>query len=241
MTHEVNTALERVPAATTWDAPKEETLAIIPARGGSKGIPRKNIALLGGKPLIAYSIEAALRCPGVTRVVVSTEDEEIAEIARHWGAEVPFLRPRALAGDGSDLSKSFQHIHDRLKEQGYVPDYVVHLLPTSPFRPPWLMDELTARLHRGHALVHTVRSFPSGRRYFVKDENGSVRPIDLQWKAESCFRSYGIFTGHAVTRPRLPNSVMFVDDPVLCIDIDTPADFRLAQEALDMGLFPREF
>ncbi|MBW1723549.1 MAG: hypothetical protein JRH13_15900, partial [Deltaproteobacteria bacterium] len=76
---------------------KPEVLAIIPARGGSKGLPRKNIRDLCGKPLIAYSIEVALRAKLIDRVVVSTEDEEIAEISESFGAEVPFLRPKEMA------------------------------------------------------------------------------------------------------------------------------------------------
>ena len=76
-----------------------EVLALIPARGGSKGIPRKNIREFAGAPLIAYSIAAGLRANTVTRVIVSTDDEEIAEVARAWGAEVPFLRPAELAND----------------------------------------------------------------------------------------------------------------------------------------------
>lgn len=224
--------------AAAPSAPPQETLAIIPARGGSKGIPRKNLAILGGKPLIAYSIESARRCPGVTRVVVSTEDEEIADVSRQWGAEVPFLRPKALAEDGSDLGKSFAYTQDRLREQGYAPDYVVHLLPTSPFRPDWLMAELLSRLHRGCTLVHTARAFQRTRQFFIKDQEGFVRPLALEWKARTYFRNCGIFTGHNLTRPRLPNSILLLDDPVICIDIDTPPDFRLAQEVLQLGLYP---
>jgi len=78
---------------------KPEILVIIPARGGSKGIPRKNIRLFAGHPLIAFSIAAGLQAETVTRVIVSTEDEQIAEISRRYGAETPFLRPAELAGD----------------------------------------------------------------------------------------------------------------------------------------------
>lgn len=225
-------------ATATPDAPGLETLVIIPARGGSKGIPRKNIVSLGGKPLIAYSIESALRCPGVTRVVVSTEDEEIAAVARQWGAEVPFFRPKALAEDGSDLGQSFSYTQDRLREQGYSPDVCIHLLPTSPFRPAWLMAELMSRLRRGHALVHTARAFQRDTHFFSKDENGLARPIALQWKAPTYGRNYGIFVGHNLTWPSRPNSILFLDDPVACIDIDTPSDLRLAQEVLRLGLYP---
>lgn len=217
---------------------RREVLALIPARGGSKGVPRKNLALLGGRPLIAWSIEAALRCPGVTRVVVSTEDEEIADTARAFGAEVPFLRPAALAADQSDLSKALEHTLARLAEQGYRPDCVAHLAPTSPFRPPELMARLVERLRQGHRYVHTARAFGGGRAYHLLDAAGAAEAVALDWRSSLYFRNYGIFTGHCMFPSLLPSYVLRVDDPVLCIDIDTPEDFRRAQEALDLGLFP---
>src|SRR5687768_7038153 len=112
-----------------------EVLAIIPARGGSKSIPGKNIKPLAGYPLIAYSITAGLQAKTVTRVIVSTDDEEIAAIARYWGAEVPFLRPAALAQDDTPDLPVFQHALRILeKEEGYKPGIIVQLRPTSPFR-----------------------------------------------------------------------------------------------------------
>lgn len=106
------------------------TLAVIPARGGSKGIPRKNLRTLGGKPLIAWTIEAALAANGVSRVVVSTDDEEIAEVAQSWGADVPFMRPPELA---TDEASGFAPV---LHAMAQLPDYADLLLlqPTSPFR-----------------------------------------------------------------------------------------------------------
>lgn len=217
---------------------RRETLALIPARGGSKGLPRKNLALLGGRPLIAWSIEAALGCAGVTRVVVSTEDEEIADTARSFGAEVPFLRPEALAADQSDLSRALEYTVARLAEQGYRPDCVVHLAPTSPFRPPALMARLVERLHQGHRYVHTARAFGRGRRYHVLDKAGAAEAVALDWRSPLYFRNYGIFTGYCTFPCVLPSYVLRMDDPVLCIDIDTPEDLLRAQEALDQGLYP---
>lgn len=110
-------------------------LAIIPARGGSKGLPGKNILPLAGHPLIAYSIKAALDSPGITRVIVSTDSEEIADVARHYGAEVPFMRPDEYAQDYSIDLEVFTHALLWLREnEGYVPDLVVQLRPTSPIR-----------------------------------------------------------------------------------------------------------
>jgi len=119
-----------------------EVLAIIPARGGSKGIPRKNIRNFAGHPLIAYSIAAALQSQRVTRVIVSTNDAEIAEVARAYGAEVPFLRPAELAQDSTLDLPVFQHALAWLTaNEAYAPDVVVQLRPTSPIRPVGLVDE----------------------------------------------------------------------------------------------------
>src|SRR5512140_1055395 len=119
-----------------------EVLAIIPARGGSKGIPRKNIRDFAGYPLIAYSIAAGLQAKSVTRVIVSTDDQEIAAVARQCGAETPFLRPAEFAQDTSTDLPLFQHALAWLAEhEGYHPDVVVQLRPTSPIRPPTLVDE----------------------------------------------------------------------------------------------------
>lgn len=109
-------------------------LTIIPARGGSKGVPRKNIKLLHGKPLVAYSIETGLRCPFLTKVIVSTEDEEIASISKAAGADVPFLRPIALASDESPTIDLIIHALEFFKEKNITYDAVCLLQPTVPFR-----------------------------------------------------------------------------------------------------------
>ena len=117
-------------------------LAIIPARGGSKGIPRKNLAELLGKPLVAHSIAHALAAKRVTRTIVSTDDEEIRRVAIAHGAEAPFLRPAGLAGDAVLDLPVFQHALAFLKDtENYRPDIVVHLRPTTPLRKPEWVDE----------------------------------------------------------------------------------------------------
>ena len=114
---------------------KNDVLAIIPARGGSKGIPRKNIRLLAGYPLIAYSIEIARQSKLVTRIIVSTDDDEIASIAKALGAEVPFMRPPELAQDDTRDLPVFQQALRWLKDnEGYEPTAVVQLRPTTPIR-----------------------------------------------------------------------------------------------------------
>ena len=115
---------------------RPEVLAVIPARGGSKGIPHKNIRCFAGHPLIAYSIAAARQSELVTRVIVSTDDPEIADVARDFGAQVPFLRPAELAQDTTLDLPVFQHVLAWLiANEAYQPDFVLQLRPTSPVRP----------------------------------------------------------------------------------------------------------
>ncbi|OBZ34777.1 MULTISPECIES: acylneuraminate cytidylyltransferase family protein [Methanohalophilus] len=110
-----------------------KAVAIIPARGGSKGIPRKNIKELCGKPLIGHIIETALEVDELDRVIVSTEDAEIADVAKKFGAEIPFIRPEELARDETPTLPVLQHTVEYLeKEENYYPDIIVLLYPTSP-------------------------------------------------------------------------------------------------------------
>jgi len=123
--------------------------AIIPARGGSKGVPGKNIRPLCGHPIIAYSIVAARACATIDRVIVSTDSEDIAEIATRYGAEVPFLRPAELAGDLSPAIDYMVHAVDQLaKLENYLPDLLVMLLPTTPLREPEKIDEAVTLLQQ---------------------------------------------------------------------------------------------
>ncbi len=112
-----------------------ETLAIIPARGGSKGIPRKNVALVGGKPLLFWTVSEAQKSGSLDRLIISTEDEEIANLARAYGVEIPFLRPRKLARDETPGIEPIIHAARWLEEkEGYCPHYLMALQPTSPLR-----------------------------------------------------------------------------------------------------------
>lgn len=131
----------------------QNVIAIIPARGGSKGVPKKNIKLLGGLPLIAYSIRTALKVPGVVRALVSTDSEEIAAIAKEYGAFVPFLRPEAYSGDHATDFDVMKHALDWLQtNEGAVPDLIIHLRPTTPLRDPVLVtDALNAFMENREA------------------------------------------------------------------------------------------
>ena len=141
-----------------------ETLALIPARGGSKGIPRKNIRNFAGYPLVAWSIAAGLNSDLVARVIVSTDDEEIAAVAREFGAETPFLRPAEFAQDSTTDLPVFEHALDWLEEnEGYKPEIVVQLRPTSPIRPRGLVDD-AVRILLEHADADCVRGVvPAGQ------------------------------------------------------------------------------
>lgn len=116
-------------------AKRPEVLALIPARGGSKGIPRKNLITVAGQPLISHTIEQARAARLITRTIVSTDDHEIAEVSRAYGAETPFLRPGEFAGDASPDIDTFRHALRWLREnEGYECTVVVHLRPTGPVR-----------------------------------------------------------------------------------------------------------
>ena len=143
---------------------KPDVLAIIPARGGSKGIPRKNIRNFSGYPLIAWSIAAAKKSQSVTRVIVSTDDEEIAAVAREWGAETPFLRPAEFAQDKTTDLPVFVHALEWLKQhENYRPDVVIQLRPTSPIRPSTCVDQAVEILLR-NAEANSVRGVvPAGQ------------------------------------------------------------------------------
>lgn len=120
--------------------------AIIPARSGSKGVPDKNIRLIGDHPLISYSIKAALKAKSVSRVIVTTDSEKYAEIARSYGAETPFLRPRNISRDNSTDTEFFDHAIDWFDQnEGAIPEYFVHLRPTTPLRSPRVIDEAVSR------------------------------------------------------------------------------------------------
>ncbi len=115
-------------------------LAVIPARGGSKGIPRKNLRVVAGKPLLAYTVDAARASRRLTRVVLSTDDAEIARAGHALGVEVPFMRPTDLGLDGSPMLPVLQHAVGEMTSRGFVPDAVVLLQPTSPLRRPEHID-----------------------------------------------------------------------------------------------------
>jgi CMP-N,N'-diacetyllegionaminic acid synthase len=135
-----------------------QVLGVIPARGGSKGIPNKNLAPVGGRPLLAYTADAVKQSARLTRTVVSTDDERIADSARSLGLEVPFLRPSSLAADDTPMLPVLQHAVDTHKLEGFAADIVVLLQPTSPLRRGEHIDAAIVWLERagGDSVVSVV-------------------------------------------------------------------------------------
>ena len=195
-------------------SPTAGVVAVIPARGGSKGIPRKNLAMVGGRPLIAWSIEAGLAATEVDRVVVSTDDDEIARVARDCGAEVPFLRPPELALDDTADLPVFIHALDQLELTGGSPELLVHLRPTSPLRRAGFVDA-GVRMLREHADADSVRSLSPAEKTPYKMwtiDDGRLSPLIGSWDEELFNRP----------RPQLPP--VWVHDGVL--DVVRPAVLR---------------
>jgi len=157
-----------------------EVLAVIPARGGSKGLPGKNLRLLAGHPLIAYSIAAGLQSKLVNRVICSTDSEEIATVARECGAEIPFLRPAELAQDHSPDIDFFVHAIETLAKTGYKPDIIVQLRPTDPIRKPGLVDE-AVQLLIDNPKAHSVRTITepgySPYKMWTINDTGALEPL----------------------------------------------------------------
>jgi N-acylneuraminate cytidylyltransferase/CMP-N,N'-diacetyllegionaminic acid synthase len=144
-------------------------LGVIPARGGSKSIPRKNLALVGGKPLLAHIVEAALGAERLERVVVSTEDEEIADVARDLGADVPFLRPAELSGDEVSIVPVVRHAMRTMDEEGFRSDVIVSLQATSPFLGSEDIDATVTKLvESGADSVVSVERIEHAHPYWAK-------------------------------------------------------------------------
>ncbi len=236
---------------------KPEVLAIIPARGGSKGIPRKNIRSFAGYPLIAYSIAAGLQAETVTRVLATTDDEEIAKVARQFGAETPFLRPAELAGDRTLDLPVFQHALTWLAEhENYHPEIVVHLRPTTPIRPPGLVDRAVRVLlehpeadsARGIALAHQ-NPF---KMWLMDNENTPIRSLidvpGIEEPYNAPRQALPIAYAHTGLIDAIrPATILHLNsmsgkvilpvlhDQVYSADLDTPDDWRRAEERMSTG------
>jgi len=233
-------------------------LAVIPARGGSKGIPRKNIKLFAGYPLIAWSIAAVKQSELVTRVVVSTDDEEIAAVAREYGAETPFLRPNELAQDKTTDLPVFEHALKWLEDlEGYHPEIILQLRPTSPIRPRTMVDDSISILLE-HPDADCVRGVvPAAQNpYKMWRFNGEAKPLNPLLKVDGIDEPYNAprqilppvywQTGHIDAirvstisqKHSLTGDVIYplVIDPRYTVDIDTLADWAKYEALVYSGL-----
>jgi len=236
-----------------------EVLALIPARGGSKSLPRKNIRPLAGHPLVAYSVAAGRQARLVNRVIVSTDDEEIAQVARTYKAETPFMRPAEFAQDNTTDFPVFAHALGWLAEQeGYRPDVVVQLRPTSPIRPPDLVDR-AVQLLLDHPEADSVRGVvPSGQnphKMWRIGADGRMIPLlqvpgiaeaynaprqalpPTYWQTGhiDAIRVNTIYEQHSLSGKVILPLIL---DPRYMIDIDTVNDMRRAEWLLASGEFP---
>ena len=235
-----------------------QILALIPARGGSKGIPRKNIRSFAGYPLIAWSIVAGLQAHSVSRVIVSTDDDEIAAVAHEYGAETPFMRPHELAQDRTVDLPVFEHALKWLEDiEGYKPDIVIQLRPTSPIRPKDCVDGAVKTLVE-HPEADCVRGVvPAGQNpHKMWRFNGYDKPMKPLLEVEGVSEPYNAprqilppvywQTGHidvirtsTITRKHsLTGRMVFphVIDPRYTVDIDTPSDWAKYEALVYSGL-----
>lgn len=216
-----------------------KTVAIIPARGGSKGIPRKNIKELCGKPLIGHIIETALNVEEIDRVIVSTEDAEIAEVAKKFGAEVPFIRPDELAEDETPTLPVLKHTIKYLEEnENYNPDIVVLLYATSPLLSHERISEGFELLKEGD--FDSVLSVVEDRgHYWVENDDGYERlypkVLENRQLIKPLFKENGAIYISKRDVLMKENSLVGTNIGFLLmqdkesIDIDEPLDFENAE------------
>ena len=220
-------------------------LAIIPARSGSKGVPQKNIKLIGGIPLFAYSIIIAKMTPSVDRIIVSTDSEEYAEIARKFGAETPFLRPIEISDDKSTDLELFSHSLNWFKQnENYLPEHILHLRPTTPLREPLVMENAIKFFLKNNEKASSLRSGhlapESPFKWFLKDSNNYYMGLkegltpDKINKPRQSFPSVYVPDGYIdilksstiLKTGTLHGDKMLVFESPFCVEIDTIDDFK---------------
>ena len=225
-----------------------KTLAIIPARGGSKRVKDKNIRILDNKPLIVYTIEAALKSKMIDRLIVSTEDSQIARIAKDSGAEVPFLRPSRLAKDNVPDQPVLLHALESLYSlERYHPDIIVNLRPTSPFKTPKTINKVITEFNNSEIdLVKTMTKtegvhHPYWMYKINKNDyaNQFVKKININayyqsQKLPDIYRLNGlvdIYKRESIYKNKILNGKMItlVTSDSISHDIDTISDFKFAE------------
>lgn len=220
-----------------------EVLAIIPARGGSKGIPRKNLKDLAGQPLAAWTIRAALDAKTITRVVVSSDDFEIIKLAKELGADA-IARPESISGDGADVRDAEAHVLSVLAQVGYEPDVFVRLQPTSPLRRAFHIDTAVGQVLDGAPSIVSVcdvREHPylvcwlgPGNK-LCRSEDGPWR-LPRQQYPQRYFINGAIYAAEIGTYVREGfagrNAEPYFMPRDVSIDIDSPEDWTTAERRI---------
>ena len=218
-----------------------KTLVIIPARGGSKGVPKKNIKILGDKPLIAHAIDCAKASPKATRIIVSTDSEEIAEVSKQYGCEV-IVRPESLATDTSNVVTAVEHVYAEVKEDF---DIIVLLQPTSPLRAAADLENIIAVFEADENTdgvisvipmddMHPARMYNLGSNdelipFLKEGETARRQDLNPVYYRNGCFyavRTNAFFKEKSFMVARKKAYVMNVD---WLANIDTPRDFKIAE------------
>lgn len=218
-------------------------IAIIPARGGSKRIPRKNLKRFHGKPIIAYSIEAAIESGCFDKIIVSTDDAEIAQVARDWGADVPFVRPDNISDDYATTSDVIQHAIGWCEYEGWSLSNVCCIYPTAPFLQSADINgglRLLTESHVQYVFSASTFEFPIQRALYV-DEFGQLNmfhPEHLETRSQDLTAAYhdagqfywGKVDAFKVALPIFANHSRFILLPKMRVqDIDTAEDWAIAE------------
>lgn len=234
---------------------KNSVVALIPARKGSKSIRYKNIKYLNGHPLISYSIVAALNCPSIDEVFVTTDSEKIKKISKKYGAKVPFLRPKNISNDNSKDITFFNHfLNFRTKQNLFLPEFIVHLSPTCPFRD---INDISSAIKKIKSIkdstsLRSVSEAKFSPYKMFKEKNGFLSGLFKELKGEyynSPRQSFGqtyipnghvdiIKTNHLLKNKNLHGNkiISFVSKRILKstisfdVDIDSKDDFRNAKK-----------
>jgi len=225
---------------------KENIVVIIPARGGSKGIPRKNLKLLEGKPLLAYPIEEALKVKDIDRIIVSTDDVEIAETAKKYGAEVPFMRPTELSGDTVLTTPVLQHTVDWLnKNENFQTDIVVLLYATSPMLTSEKIQEAIKKIKNNPEIDSVISGCKDDKYHWKIKEHYIERfyPDRIMYRQQMTplFRENGAL--YIIRSNKMKETGNYIGGKIKHVfmdekeswDIDEKSDFEIIEALLKKG------
>ena len=224
---------------------KRELLIVIPARGGSKGVPGKNIKVLGGKPLIQYTIEAARKIVPDNQIIVSTDSEEIKNVVENLGQEVPFIRPAEIATDESCTQDVLLHALSFAEKEGLFPETLILLQPTSPFRNATHIKEALRLYNSDLDMIVSVKETKSNPYYILKEENSQgflenskkgnfTRRQDCPkvWEMNGAIYIINIQSLKSQSLNQFTQVKKYVMDEISSHDIDTEVDWGIAEYIL---------